>query len=37
MIGWLRDVQTKIGLGLARLGDRNRKEGFWESLFRWWP
>lgn len=34
---WLRKVQTKIGFALSRLGDPEREQGFWESLFRWWP
>jgi hypothetical protein len=37
MIAWLRALSAKMTLRVARLQDPNRKEGFWESVFRWWP
>jgi hypothetical protein len=33
----LRAIRTRLGLWLASFSDPNREEGFWESVFRWWP
>ena len=29
--------RARIKVALVNLQDPNRKEGFWESLLRWWP
>jgi hypothetical protein len=33
----MRRLLYRLGLAASRIQDPNRKEGFWERLFRWWP